>query len=253
MSTTDQLVPILKKLRLSGVLHTLDLRIRQAVDEHLCHEEFLYRLLNDEQERRDGKQLAQRLSRARFENDKTLEGFDFGFNPSLPRAKIVELATCNFIEKQEVVLLVGQAGTGKSHIAQAIGHRACRLGHTVLFTPAQRMLSELRASRADQSYERKLLRYTSPDLLIIDDLGLKPLRPPEPEDLYDIIQHRYERGAMVITSNRSVEEWYPLFGDALLASAAMDRLLHHAHEVRLEGESYRNPEKKRRAVRAAEG
>lgn len=241
MSTTDDLVPILKKLRMSGILQSLELRCRQAVDEHLGHEEFLYRLLHDEVERREAKQLSLRLRRARFEHDKTLEDFDFTFNPQVPRTQVVDLATCTFIDRQEAVLLVGPAGTGKSHLAQAIGHRACRLGHKVLFTPAHRMLAELRAARADRSYDRKLLRFTSPDLLIIDDLGLRPLREPEPEDLYEIIRHRYERGAMVITSNRAVEEWYPLFGDALLASAAMDRLLHHAHVLELKGDSYRNP------------
>jgi DNA replication protein DnaC len=241
MSTTDDLVPILKKLRLSGILQSLELRCRQAVDENLGHEEFIYRLLNDEVERREAKQLALRLRRARFEHDKTLEDFDFTFNPKIPRTKVVDLATCTFVERQEVVLLVGPAGTGKSHLAQAIGHRACRLGHKVLFTPAHRMLADLRAARADRSYDRKLLRYTGPDLLIIDDLGLRPLREPEPEDLYEVIRHRYERGAMVMTSNRAVDEWYPMFGDALLASAAMDRLLHHAHVLELHGDSFRNP------------
>ena len=241
MSTTDDLIVVLKKLRLSGVLQTLELRQRQAVEDQLALPEFLYRLLHDEVERRDNKQLALRLRRASFEHDKTLEGFDFSFNPRIPKAKIIDLAAGGFIERAEVALLLGPAGTGKSHLAQAIGHQACRRGHSVLFTPAHRMLASLRAARADQSYDRTLLRFTSPDLLIIDDLGLRPLRDPEPEDLYEVIRHRYEHGAMVISSNRAVEEWYPLFGDALLASAAMDRLLHHAHVIEMTGDSYRNP------------
>lgn len=143
---------------------------------------------------------------------------------------------------------MGNTGVGKSHIAQAIGHRACLLGHNVLFVSAQQMLGQLRAARADQTYDRRLLRFTTPDLLIIDDLGLRPMRDDEPMDLYEVIRQRYERAALVITSNRALEEWPPLFGDALLAGAAMDRLLHHAHQIAIEGESYRNPRAKKRAA-----
>jgi DNA replication protein DnaC len=239
--TSTELVTQLKKLRLSGVLQTLDLRVRQAVEDNLDHTEFLYRLLTDEVDRRDGKQLHLRLARACFENERTLEGFDFTFNPEIPKSRILDLATCNFVGLNEVVILVGRAGTGKSHIAQAIGHRAVRRGMTVLYTGASQMFSVLRASRGDGSYDRKLLRYTTPELLIVDDLGLRPFRGDEPEDLYEVIRQRYERGAMILTTNRDIPELAPLFGDALLASAAMDRLLHHAHVVVLDGESYRNP------------
>ncbi len=241
MTVQTDLLPILKKLRLSGLLHTLDLRGREAVDENLGHTEFLYRLLNDEVERRDSKQLALRLRRARFDGDKTIDDFDFHFNPAVPRAVVVDLATCGFVAKREVVCLVGPSGVGKSHLAQALGHRACMLGHTVLYTAAHQMFRQLRAARADRSLDRTRLKFTNPDLLITDDLGLQPLRDDEPQDLYELIRHRYERGAMVITSNRATEEWYPLFGDPLLASAAMDRLLHHSHVVELTGDSYRNP------------
>ena len=241
MSSTDELVRILKKLRLSGVLETLDLRTRQAVEGNLAHDEFLVRLLADEVERRDGKQLQMRLRRADFEHAKTLEDFNFSFNPQIPKARVIDLATCSFLARHDNVLLIGPAGVGKSHIAQAIGHRACRIGHTVLFTAAHQIFAELRAARGDGSYDRRVLRFTTPDLLIIDDLGLRPLRHEAPEDLHEVIRQRYEHGSIMITSNRAVEEWYPLFGDPLLASAAMDRLLHHAHRVIIEGPSFRNP------------
>src|SRR6185369_11812519 len=156
MSSTDDLVPILKKLRLSGLLQTLTLRTRQAVDDSLPFEEFLFRLLADEVERRDAKQLAQRLRRAQFESAKTLEDFDFTFNPKIPKAKIIDLATAVFVARQENVLVVGPSGVGKSHVAQAIGHRACRCGHSALYTTANRLFTELRAARADRSYDRKL-------------------------------------------------------------------------------------------------
>jgi DNA replication protein DnaC len=246
MAIADDLVPVLKKLRLSGVLQTLDLRTKEAVDADLSHSEFLFRLCNDEVERRDSKQLEMRLRRAAFETTKRLDDFEWSFNSKIPKTKIIDLATCGFVAKQENVLLVGPAGVGKSHIAQALGERACRAGHSVLYVTAHRMLSALRASRAEQGWDKRLLRYTAPDVLIVDDLGLRPLEGDEPIDLYEVIRGRYEQGSMVVTSNRAIEEWYPLFRDDLMASAAMDRLLHHSHVLVMEGNSYRNPPAKGR-------
>ena len=248
MNTTDDLARILKKLRLSGVLDTLELRRRQAVEDNLAFDEFLVRLLGDEVERREAKQLNLRLRRAQFEHAQTLEDFDFGFNPDVPKATIIDLATGLFIDRHENVLLVGPAGVGKSHIAQALGERACRRGQTALFVQGHKLFTDLRAARADHSYERRMLRYTTPDLLVVDDLGLRPLQYDEPIDLHELIRQRYRRGSMIVTSNRAVSEWYPMFGDALLASAAMDRLLHDAHVVEMEGDSYRNPPDAKRAA-----
>lgn len=247
MRVADDLVPVLKKLRLSGVLQSLDLRNREATDDGLAHTEYLYRLLHDEVDRRESKQqLSLRLRRAGFEALKSIEEFDFQFNPNVPKAKVLDLATCQFVERKANVVIIGKTGVGKSHLAQAIGQRACRAGYSALYVAAHDLLTQLRASRADQTYDKKLARFAAPDLLIVDDLGLRPLSGDEPIDLYEIIRSRYERGAMVITSNRDTSEWYPLFGDALLASAAMDRLLHHAHVIDIDGESYRNPKTPRR-------
>jgi DNA replication protein DnaC len=241
MPSNDSLTPVLKKLRLSGMLNTLDLRTREAVDQDLSHGEFLFRICTDEVERRESKQLEMRLRRASFETTKRIDDFDWSFNPQIPKAKIIDLATCHFVERRENAILIGPAGVGKSHLAQSIGERACRNGHAVCYISAHRMLSQLRAARADHSYDKKLLRFTAPDVLIIDDLGLRPLDGDEPIDLYEIIRQRYERGSMIVTSNRALDEWYRLFLDDLIASAAMDRLMHHAHLVVMEGHSFRNP------------
>lgn len=239
MSPADELVPVLKKLRLSGMLQSLDVRLRQANDGDLSHIEFLLRLCTDEVERREAKQLHLRLKRASFEHRKSFEDFDFTFNPHIPKAKILDLATCRFLDTHTNVLLVGPSGVGKSHIAQAIGERACRAGHATLYVTANQLFADLRAARADRTYDRRMARLTSPRLLIIDDLGLRSLAYDEPMDLYEIIRQRYERSSTIITSNRDVREWVPLFQDDLLASAAMDRLLHHCHILTLDGASYR--------------
>lgn len=247
MTLTHQLVPKLKSLRLSGILETLELRNRQAVEEQLSFIEFLQRLLEDEVERRAQKQLTLRLRRASFDLEKTLEGFDFGFNPSIPRQQVFDLATARFVERHENVLIQGPAGVGKSHLAQALGHEACRRGCDVLFTSASRLLAHLHGGRADGTYERRLASYLRPDLLIVDDFGLKLLLPPAPEDLYEIINERYERGSLIITSNRAFAEWPDLFQSPLLASAALDRLAHNAHQLVITGDSYR-AKGQRRAV-----
>ncbi len=175
MMTCESLTPVLKRLRLSGVLQTLDLRTKEAVDGDLSHTEFLYRLCSDEIERREAKQLDMRMRKASFESTKHMDDFEWSFNPEIPKDKLIDLATCGFIPKRENVLLIGPAGVGKSHIAQAIGERACRAGSTVCYTTAHKMLSELRASRADRTYDKRMLRFTAPELLVIDDFGLRPL------------------------------------------------------------------------------
>ncbi len=239
MEVKQHLIPQLKHLRLSGILDTLDVRSRQALEEHWTYAEFLERLLEDEVERRQQKQLALRVRRAALASDKTIETFDFTFNPGIPRQRVYDLATCQFIHEKRNVLICGPTGVGKTHLAHALAHAACRSGFDVVFTPAHAMLRHLHAGRADDTYDKRLAGYLRPDLLVIDDFGLKPLVSPAPEDLYDVINERYEKGSILLTSNRAPAEWASWFADPLLASAGLDRLAHNASVLVITGPSYR--------------
>jgi DNA replication protein DnaC len=240
MNPMPELTPMLKQLRLSGILDSLETRNRQAIEEKMAYTDFLGLILQDEIARRSQKRLALALRRANFRNQKTLEEFDFSFNPSINRSLITDLATCRFIEEKVAVFVVGPCGTGKSHIAQALGHAAVRTGHDVLFTTQSKMLSQLNAARAINTYDRFFRKLASVDLLIIDDFGLKPLRPSQDEDFHDIIAERYERRSTIVTSNLDLTEWGEAFPNRLLGAATIDRLRHGAYKVILEGKSYRS-------------
>jgi DNA replication protein DnaC len=240
MNIDHHIIGQLKTLRLGGFLETLDLRLTQAREEDYDHLTFLQLMVQDEIERREAKKLAQRLSRASFEEEKSLEGFDFSFNPKIKRALITNLATCIFIEKKEHVLIYGPAGVGKTHLAQAIGHEACRKGHDVLFVKSVKMLRSLHAARADHSWEKRIKKFLRLDLLIIDDFGLTALTATQAEDFYEIVTERHLTSSMIINSNRPPQDWIPLFPDPVMANSALDRLAHHAHHIIIEGgESYR--------------
>jgi len=196
-------------------------------------------MLEDEIQRRANKALARRIGRARFEEERTLADFDFAFNPKIPSAQIRDLATCGFIERKESVLLVGPVGVGKTHLAQAIGHAACRQGRSVLFDKTARVLADLGAGHLDATWERRLRRYLAPDLVILDDFGLRTFTERQGEDLYELVSERVRRGSTIVTSNRPPSEWYALFPNAVLAEGALDRLINASHHVTLEGRSFR--------------
>jgi DNA replication protein DnaC len=177
MNIEHQIAHQLKILRLGGFMEILDLRLKQVQEEELGHLTFLQLMIQDEIERREAKKLAQRLSRASFEEEKTLEGFDFSFNNKIKRSLVKDLSTCIFIEKKEHVLIYGPAGVGKTHLAQALGHEACRKGYDVLFVKSIKMLRSLLSARADHSWEKRVKKFIRPDLLIIDDFGLTALTP----------------------------------------------------------------------------
>jgi DNA replication protein DnaC len=154
--------------------------------------------------------------------------------------KIKQLANCVYIENKENIFLLGPVGVGKSHIAQALGHIACRMGYDVLYAKAAKMFRYLNGGRADNSWETRIKRHTATDLLIIDDFGLKPLTPLQSDDFYEVLNERYMKKSIIFTSNRSIEDWQGLFPDPLIANSALDRIAHNAHQIIMTGESYRN-------------
>ena len=236
---THPLLPKLRQLKLGGMAQTLDIRATQATQQQLTPVEFLALLLDDELERRGQQRLAHRLAQSGCDEQKTLARFDFAAALGINRAFIQDLATCAFITRHENVLVCGPTGVGKSHLANALAIESLKRDHTVLYRNTQRLLTDLNAARASGMYTRFLARVLTVGLLVLDDFGLQPLSPQAAQDLYDILSERYEHGSVIVTSNRAFEEWPAAFGNDLLASAALDRLTHHAHSLIIRGESYR--------------
>lgn len=242
MNPIPELCPLLKQLRLSGILDSLDLRNRQAIEGKLAYTEFLAILIGDEVARREQKKLTMRLRRANFRGEKTIEAFDFDRLPNLNRSLVKDLATGRYLAEKVSILIAGPCGTGKSHLAQALGHCAVRQGHDVMFTTQTQLVSSLHAARAIGSFERRFQQLARVPLLVVDDFGLKPLRPPHDEDFHDLIAERYERVSTIATSNLDFGEWGDAFpANRMLGAATLDRLRHGAYRIELDGESYRAP------------
>jgi len=230
---------VLKRLKLSGLMATLPDRVAYARKAKLSEPELLELILQDEIDRRDHKSLSLRLSRAGFEVEQTLEEFDFDAAITFDRHRVRDLFSLGFIQRREDAIFLGPVGVGKTHLASALGHAACRAGYQVLFLRSDGMLKEIHQSRADNSTEKALRRLLAPDLLIVDDFGLRRLDPRQSSDFYEVIIERHKHASTILTSNRAIEEWIPLFDDPILAQSALDRLAHNAHQVVLEGESFR--------------
>jgi DNA replication protein DnaC len=242
---TTVIIDKLSKLKLSGMVETLEQRLDSAMEEKWSYSMLIEMLLTDEIERRGNKQLILRLAKSQLDVNKTMETFDFSFNNKVPAALVRELSSCAFMEKKQNIFILGPSGVGKSHLAQALGHQACRQKQDVLFYCTYQLFEWIYAGRGDGSRDRRLARVIKAPLLILDDFGLQTLNEAQQNDLYQLIAERYEKRSTIITSNRDFDEWPSIFTNALLGSAALDRLVHRGIQIIIEGGSYRLAEFKK--------
>jgi DNA replication protein DnaC len=238
--TLAELDRALRQLRLSGMATALEARLRQAQADRMAPLDLVATLVSDELVRRQDRLLERRRTHARFRDPgKTLDTFDFDFNRKLDRARIFELATGRFIAAHDDALFLGPPGTGKSHLAQAIGHAAIQQGYRVRYTEAHGLLDELAEASVDGTRREKMTELATVPLLIIDDLGMRKLPATAAEDLLELVMRRYERASTLLTSNRPVDDWGKLLGDTAAVAALLDRLLHHGHVVKCGPRSWR--------------
>lgn len=234
-----QLTSKLKQLRLSGLASTLEVRLTEASGNQLNHQEFLELIINDELAIRDDRAIARRIKKAGFRELKSIEDFDFSFNPSIKRRQLMELATGRFIRDRADILILGPPGVGKSHLVQAIGHQAAKIGFVVLYRSIFDTINELLQAENFGDSSKIMKQYLQPDLLIIDDMGIKKLPKQSGEYLFEIIMRRHELRSTIMTSNRPLDEWGKLIGDVPTATAILDRILQKAEIIQITGKSYR--------------
>jgi DNA replication protein DnaC len=229
----------LRQLKLSGLAQSLEIRLQEAGSHQLSHGEFLELVLQDEVLVRSDRQIARRVKAAGFRDHKTLDDFDWSFNTGLPKKQVFDLAACRFIREAKDVLWLGPPGLGKSHLVQALGLQAIKQGHTVLYRSVFDVVRDFLHEEVQLTPEKMLTKYLKPELLVIDDMGMKQLPKRSGECLFEIIMRRYETRSTMMTSNRPLEDWGKLLGDVPSATAILDRFLHHATILTLTGRSYR--------------
>ena len=239
MPEHSQLIIQIRNLKLSGMLENLDIRLLEADQNNLPHADFLSMILTDELETRTIRRISRLLHSAGLGTDKTLETFDFAFNPAINQKLIRTLATCRFIERGEGVFFLGPTGTGKTHLAKAIAHQACRRLFSVSFYSFHQLFSDLAIADLQNKLNQLMTRLLRVDLLIIDDFGFKAFDQQSAERFYTIVDKRFGSKSIILTSNRAINDWGSLFPDPVIANAILDRLAHTSHQIVIKGQSYR--------------
>lgn len=235
----EKLKTKLRQLKLAGIVKSIESRNRFAIDNKVSYLEFVEFLIEDEYVNRKANSFGKRLNKSKISMSKSIDDFDFNYQPKLNKMQITELASCRFINENKNIVLMGRPGVGKTHIANAIGIEALKQGYKVMFLHINDLIDKLNVARADGSIKQLMNVIVSADLLILDELGFKKIPAEFIDGVFEVIRKRYETGSIIITSNRNFEDWGNIFGDIVMASAIIDRIVHHAEIIKIDGDSYR--------------